>query len=93
VKQQFKENLFHVGLEDVPENVSSHIFEVIGYQKEGLVVKIHEGFRPNDVLKHFINQNMNILAFNEILPSLNDIFIRLVEGTSVSRQFQTLNAS
>ena len=52
-----------------------------------------DGFRPNDVLKFFIEQNFNVTAFNEILPSLNDIFIRLVEGTSVSRQFQSVNAS
>jgi ABC-2 type transport system ATP-binding protein len=91
VKQQFKENLFHLGLEDVPENNNSSFFEVIGHQNGGLVVKIKDGFKPNDVLSFFIDQDINITAFNEILPSLNDIFIRLVEGTSISRQFQTLN--
>ena len=29
--------------------------------------------------------------FNEQLPSLNDIFIKLVEGTTAARQFQKLN--
>ena len=56
------------------------------------MVKINEGYKPNDVLRFYIDQNINVTAFNEILPSLNDIFIRLVEGTSVSRQFQTLNS-
>lgn len=93
VKQQFKENLFYVELEEKPERLTSHIFEVIGHQKEGLVVKIKDGFRPNDVLRFFIDQNMNVAAFSEMLPSLNDIFIRLVEGTSVSRQFQSLKES
>jgi ABC-2 type transport system ATP-binding protein len=92
VKQRFKENLFHIGLEQIPENISSQIFEVIGHQKHGLVVKIKDGYRPNDVLKFFIEQDQNVTAFSEILPSLNDIFIRLVEGTSVSRQFQSVNA-
>jgi len=92
VKQQFKENLFHLGLEEIPQHNSSSFFEVIGHNNGGLVVKINEGYKPNDVLRFFIDQNINVTAFNEILPSLNDIFIRLVEGTSVSRQFQTLNA-
>jgi ABC-2 type transport system ATP-binding protein len=92
VKQQFKENLFHLGLEDIPENASSPFFEVITRRKGSLLVKINEGFTPNDVLKFFINQDVSITAFNELLPSLNDIFIRLVEGTSVSRQFQTINS-
>jgi len=29
-----------------------------------------------------------IEAFQEVLPSLNDIFIRLVEGTTAARAFQ-----
>jgi ABC-2 type transport system ATP-binding protein len=91
VKQQFKENLFHLGLENIPSNNISPFFEVIGHRNGGLVVKIREGFKPNDVLSFFIDQDINITAFNEILPSLNDIFIRLVEGTSISRQFQVLN--
>ncbi|MGZ5135542.1 MAG: ABC transporter ATP-binding protein [Flavitalea sp.] len=92
VKQQFKENLFHIALEEIPENALSSFFEVIGHKNGGLLVKINEGYRPNDVLRYFIEGNVNVTAFHEILPSLNDIFIRLVEGTSVSRQFQTINA-
>ena len=92
VKQQFKENLFHIALEEIPENALSPFFEVIGHKNGGLLVKINERYRPNDVLRYFIERNVNVTAFHEILPSLNDIFIRLVEGTSVSRQFQTINA-
>ncbi|HYE55923.1 MAG TPA: ATP-binding cassette domain-containing protein [Chitinophagaceae bacterium] len=91
VKQQFKENLFHISLNGAPATIDSPIFEVIGKKKEGLVVKINEPYGPNDVLKHFLQQNVTIHGFNELLPSLNDIFIKLVEGTSVSRQFQSVN--
>lgn len=91
IKQQFKENLFHIGLEELPPYISSGIFEIIGQKNGGHVVKINEGFGPNHVLRFFLDQNANITSFNEILPSLNDIFIRLVEGTSVSRQFQSSN--
>jgi ABC-2 type transport system ATP-binding protein len=89
VKQQFKENLFAVGVEGddgwVP---ASAAFEVVGQREGQWVVKIGEGFRPNDVLRYFIDQGKSITSFIEILPSLSDIFIRLVEGTPLARQFQ-----
>jgi ABC-2 type transport system ATP-binding protein len=92
VKQQFKENLYQLALEGNPGQVQSPSFEQIGEKNGALVVKINEGYRPNDVLKHFINQDVNIQGFNELLPSLNDIFIKLVEGTSISRQFQSIKS-
>ena len=126
VKQQFKENLFRIGLEgewpgahgsagvdakpgpagqaevdaifsttsagqaevDAIFGATSAAFEIVGREQNNLVVKIVAGHRPNDVLRYFIDRGQNITAFTEILPSLNDIFIRLVEGTPLSRQFE-----
>jgi len=88
VKQQFKENLFNIQLNQSVSASSSDIFDVISRRNNGLVVKIRNGYQANDVLKYFIDQHAGILSFNEILPSLNEIFIKLVEGTSLSRQFQ-----
>ncbi|NDF97949.1 MAG: ABC transporter permease [Chitinophagia bacterium] len=36
-----------------------------------------------------MDQQLDIVSFKELLPSLNDIFIKLVEGTPVSRSFET----
>ncbi|HVU99304.1 MAG TPA: ATP-binding cassette domain-containing protein [Puia sp.] len=96
VKQQFKENLFRIGLErpltgeDLKTADASDAFTVVGRADGQLVVKIAEGHRPNDVLSWFIRKGEGITSFVEILPSLNDIFIRLVEGTPLARQFQRL---
>jgi ABC-2 type transport system ATP-binding protein len=92
VKQQFKENLFRIRFESVPAAYLSSAFDVIKKEEQSLIVKINTGFSSNDVLKYFLQQDTSITAFNEILPSLNDIFIKLVEGTAHSRQFQTLTA-
>lgn len=92
IKQEFKENLYGIQLEHVPDTIQSQAFEVIGQNKEGLIVRIAEGFKPNDVLGYFMQQGVNINSFKEILPSLNDIFIKLVEGTPTARQFQTISA-
>jgi ABC-2 type transport system ATP-binding protein len=91
VKQDYKENLFSIQLERIPENINSNAFNIITVRKEELIVKIHDGFKPNDVLGYFINQSCNIVSFKEILPSLNDIFIKLVEGTPTARQFQAVD--
>lgn len=89
VKQEFKENKFAIQLSGVPANVDSRAFDIIDTKANKLTVRINDGFKSNDVLSYFIQQNYNVEGFNEILPSLNDIFINLVEGTkAVTRQFQ-----
>ena len=92
VKQRFKENLYHIGLEELPAHIESPVFEVVKTENSGMVVKINQGYKVNDVLQYLLQQEVNLKSFHEMLPSLNDIFIRLVEGTSVSRQFQTVTA-
>jgi ABC-2 type transport system ATP-binding protein len=92
VKQQFKENLFSIGLNHSDAVSSSDIFEVIGKDDHQFMIKIRNGYKSNDVLQYFIQKNIEISSFNEKLPSLSDIFIKLVEGTSLSRQFQNVNA-
>jgi ABC-2 type transport system ATP-binding protein len=89
VKQQFKQHLFKIGFDREQEATFSPAFEVIKSNFDhSFTVKINEGHVPNDVLYHFLQQGANIISFSEILPSLNDIFIQLVEGTTPSRQFQ-----
>jgi ABC-2 type transport system ATP-binding protein len=88
VRQDFKENLFSVGAGQVPLLNGAAPFEVVGVRDQAHIVRIREGKNPNDVLQFLLQQGVNIHSFNEILPSLNEIFIRLVEGTPTARQFQ-----
>ena len=90
IKQDFKENLFSVQLSSSPEITDSSAFELVTKNNEGLIVKINEGYNSNDVLSYFMNQGNNIVSFQEKLPSLNDIFIKLVEGTPTARQFEKI---
>src|SRR5215203_4501288 len=93
VKQQFKENLFRISFDAMPLNTNNDSFTIVRQNDDySLVVKINDGYTPNDILNYFLRSNANIYSFNEILPSLNDIFIRLVEGTPATRQFQNLSA-
>lgn len=92
VKQDFKENLFSIHLDKLPETIQSNVFETIKTNDNDLVVSIKDGYKSNDVLGYFINQGSNVVSFREILPSLNEIFIRLVEGTPMARQFEKIEA-
>ena len=92
VKQEFKENIFALGLSSIPDNINAPAFEIIRKENNRLIIKIREGFKSNDVLQYFLNQQAIINSFNEVLPSLNDIFIKLVHGTPLARQFQTVTA-
>ena len=93
VKQEFKKNLFRIGFNSEPGNSFNDSFEIVKRNDDhSVTVKINEGYSPNNVLSYYLNQQIGITSFNEILPSLNDIFIQLVEGTVASRQFQNLTA-
>ncbi|HVT86384.1 MAG TPA: ATP-binding cassette domain-containing protein [Chitinophagaceae bacterium] len=93
IKQDFKENLFSIGMEQLPLSMNGDVpFEMIGTKDHHSIVRIKDGSKPNDVLKYLIQQGATINSFNEILPSLNDIFIRLVEGTPAARQFQNVES-
>lgn len=92
VKQDSKENLFSIGFENMPtqyKNTETVGFQIVRSNEQSLVVKINDGFKPASVLQWFIAENANITSFNEILPSLTDIFIKKVNDTPVSRQFQS----
>ncbi len=87
IKNNFKENLFRLGASVLPEQLTTYIFEVIQHSPDELILKINEDSTPNEVLQYFINKNVRINSFQEIMPSLNEIFIKLVHGTSAARQF------
>lgn len=90
IKQDFKKNLFKIGFASLPGSNFDNSFEIVKHNDDhSLTVKINEGYSPNNVLNYYLQQQNTILSFNELLPSLNDIFIQLVEGTA-ARQFQNI---
>ncbi len=90
IKNQFKENVYRLGATTAAHHLMTYIFEVIKHQPNELLLKLTHDSTPNDVLKFFINQDVAIHSFNEVLPTLNEIFIKLVEGTPEARQFETI---
>jgi ABC-2 type transport system ATP-binding protein len=86
-KQQYKQHLYEIETEQAFTPEETGLFtvqEVVGHKT---VVKITDGISPNEVLRYFLDRNYGIIHFREMLPSLNDIFLQVVSGTSTARQF------
>ena len=54
-------------------------------------VQLHDGVRPNDLLRYLIGA-VEVEAFREKIPSINEIFIRRVGETMPETLTQTANA-
>lgn len=81
LKQQFKENKFEVGFEGkLPEHFQQH-FKVLS-QRENHAVISNENNTSNEVLKYFIEQKVTVNSFRELLPTINEIFIKNVENAA-----------
>ena len=88
IKFDCKENIFKVGFNEIPPPFENDVFEIVSSKDNFLTVKIKEGYNPAAVLQQFLTNKASIISFNEILPSLNDIFIKKVEDTKQARQFE-----
>jgi ABC-2 type transport system ATP-binding protein len=90
IKHQFKENLYEIELADTTPLNNCSYFQLIKQKGNHSIIKLKEETSTNDVLNFFITNKTMIHSFREIMPSLNDIFIKLVEGTPVARQFENI---
>lgn len=88
IKNQYKENLWQLTYRGDVSTLTDRLFTIVSSKESELVLKLHPATTTNDVLGYFIDKNIAVLGFNELLPSLNDIFIHLVENTgTVIRSF------
>jgi ABC-2 type transport system ATP-binding protein len=60
VKQDFKENLFSVGTEQMPLLNGNSPFEIVGSADHYLFVRIKDGNKPNDVLQYLLQHGAGI---------------------------------
>ncbi len=87
VKLKFRTNTFEVKFTNEINGWSSILdadFEILEESKIGdfnyLKIKLHNDKTGNDLLQQLLS-HINIVAFNEIIPNMNDIFIKVVNDT------------
>ncbi len=80
VKQEYKLNRFEIELSgNIPE-ISNPAFEILEQRGQKQILQLHEGYESKHILNAYLQSNADILNFNELLPSLNEIFIRKVQA-------------
>lgn len=79
IKNDFKEHIFQVGVDPGSYmSFASNKFDSLGLKGDILSIKIKDDVSTNEVLRDFLDHNVAVHSFNEVLPTLNEIFIRQV---------------
>jgi ABC-2 type transport system ATP-binding protein len=81
IKQNFKENLFRIDYEGTLPDMNDSI-SFVEKTPQYLTLKLNDGTDSNVLLRHLLDGGTRVTAFNEILPTLNEIFIRQVGETN-----------
>jgi ABC-2 type transport system ATP-binding protein len=82
IKQRFKENIFEVEYEgELPSGFFDRCLDVRASEGRA-VFRLSEGQTSNGVVRALLDSGVRLVGFREILPSMNDIFIRLVAEDS-----------
>jgi len=82
LKNKFKQNNYAITMASNIIIENNAVFEVLVQNENNLKVHLLNGQQPNQMLQYFLNKQIDLTAFNEILPSINEIFITQVSGES-----------
>jgi len=82
LKNQFKQNEYSITIAGDAIIENNEVFEVLDRDANQLKVHLLNEHQPNELLQYFLDRQIDITAFNEILPSINEIFITQVSGQS-----------
>lgn len=82
IKERFKENLYEISLAEAPPPELNRIVTIVKQREHTLTVQLTEGQDSNDLLRFLLQHDRHINHFHEILPSINEIFIRQVQDAS-----------
>jgi len=78
IKEQNKEGIYRINFKgNLPEDLSGQ-FTVVSDTDNELLIKAEQGMTPNALLRELLDRGFIIEAFEEVKPSLNEIFIKTV---------------
>jgi len=80
IKDQFKENIYKLEFVGALPDMTGIPFNIYEQKEAEIVLQLRNDQSPNDILRYFVERGTEIHAFNEILPSINQIFINQVGG-------------
>ncbi len=79
IRQQYKENLFEICYQgQLDLSFESEVQAIVENKPGRLVIKLEREEDSNALLRRLLDQGIYLQSFKEILPSLNEIFIKTV---------------
>ncbi len=82
IKKDFKEHLFKIEYQGgIPVNVLEE-YDIIERNDDYIIARLEDAKGSNYLLNKLISAGTHIQSYNEILPTLNEIFIKRVEANN-----------
>ncbi len=79
VQQEYKDNIFRIEFDgSMPSDLKSPHFRIISDDDKSVTIQATEGHNGNELLQNLISKGIEIKSYQEVLPSLNEIFIKKV---------------
>lgn len=79
VQQEYKDNIFRIEFDgNMPSDLQSPHFRIISDDDKSVTIQAMEGHNGNELLQNLISKGIEIKSYQEVLPSLNEIFIKKV---------------
>lgn len=85
IQQRYKQHQYRLVVEG---KLQGYDDQILNFEEGIYTLKLQNQQEVTELLKACIQQQLSILEFKEILPTLHDIFIQQVENDAV-RQFET----
>lgn len=78
IRRRFQDGKFHLEYEgNLPAELSAR-YELLNPTPSGVDIQLQDGQAANDLLRYLLDTNVHIVGFRELLPSLNEVFIKQV---------------
>ncbi len=78
IKNDFKDHVFHIDYEGTLPSDIDRFADLVESSHHHIRLRLVAGTHSDDLLRHLLAHGVHIVAFREVLPSINEIFIKIV---------------
>jgi ABC-2 type transport system ATP-binding protein len=78
IRREFVEHRYHLEYGGTLPTELGQRYELLNPTPQGIDIQLREGEDSNDLLRYILNLSIPVHGFRELLPSLNEIFIKRV---------------
>jgi ABC-2 type transport system ATP-binding protein len=80
IKNQYKQHLYKVETDGTFPDDMEQVFKVVSRSPQSVTIQADNTTHSNAPLRYMLEKGVHIRAFNEVLPTFDEIFIRTVNG-------------